>query len=74
MDFLSKVCQGLLINLLAVNFSWSDVPLISVPAKIFLKNVVAIVDSGSSGVIVSCGCVSWSNLKPDDLVEMLLPL
>ena len=41
--------------LLAVNFLWSDVPLLSVSAKIFLKNVIAVVDSGSSVVVISCG-------------------
>ena len=45
-------------------------PLLSVPAKVFSKNVVALVDSGSSGVVVHCGCVSCLGLKPDDLVEM----
>ena len=58
------------INLLAVNFSWSDVPLLSMSAKIFSKNVVAVVHSGSSGVVISCGCVSCLGLKPDDLEEM----
>ena len=43
------------INLLAVNFLWSDVPLLSVSAKIFSKNVVAVIDSGKSGVVISCG-------------------
>ena len=62
----SKFFEDFNINLLAVNFSWSDVPLLSVPAKIFARNVVAVVDSGSSGVVVSCGCVSCLSLKPDD--------
>ena len=57
-------------NLLAVNFLWSEVPFLSVPTKIFSKNVVAVVNSGSSGVVVSCGCVSCLGLKPDDLVKM----
>ena len=39
-------------NLLAVNFLWSDVPLLSVTAKIFSKNVVAVVNTGSSGEVV----------------------
>ena len=55
-------------NLLAINFLCSDVPLLSVPAKIFLKNVVAVVDSGSSGVVVSCGCVLCLGLKPENQV------
>ena len=67
---ISKFVEDLNINLLAVNFLWSDVPLLSVPAKIFYKNVVAVVDSGSSGVVVSCGCVSCLGLKPNDLEEM----
>ena len=45
-------------------------PLLSVPAKIFARNVVAVVNSGSSGVVVSCGCVSCLSLKPDDQVKM----
>ena len=65
-----KFVKDFNINLLAVNFLWSDVPLLSVSAKTFLKNVVAVVDSGSSGVVISCGCVSRLRLKPDDLVEM----
>ena len=65
-----KFVKDFNINLLAVNFLWSDVPLLSVSAKIFSKNVVAVVDSGSSGVVISCGCVSRLGLKPDDLVEM----
>ena len=57
-----KFVKDFNINLLAVNFLWSDVPLLSVLAKIFLKNDVVIVNSGSSGVIVSCGCVSCLGL------------
>ena len=40
-----KFVEDFNINLLAVNFSWSDVPLLSVSAKIFSKNIVAVVDS-----------------------------
>ena len=36
----------------------------------FSKNVVAVVNLESSGVVVSCGCVSCLGIKPDDLVEM----
>ena len=67
---IEKFVKDFNINLLAVNFLWSDVPLLSVSAKIFSKNVVAVDDSGSSGVVISCGCVSCLGLKPDDLVEM----
>ena len=65
-----KFVKDFNINLLAVNFSWSDVPLLSVPAKVFSRNVVAVVDLGSSGVVVSHGCVSCLNLQPDDQVKM----
>ena len=65
-----KFVEDFNINRLAVNFAWSDVPLLSVSAKIFLKNVVAVVNLGSSGVVVSCNCVSCLGLKPDDQVEM----
>ena len=58
------------INLLAVNFLRSDVPFLSVPVKIFSKNVVAKVNSGSSDVVVLCGCVSCLGLNPDNQVEM----
>ena len=54
------------INLLAINFLWLDIPLFSTPAKIFSKNVVAVVDLGSSGVVVSCGCVAHLKLEPDN--------
>ena len=57
-----KFVEDFNINLLAINFSWSDVPLLSVPAKVFSRNVIAVVNLGSSGVVVSCGCVSCLNL------------
>ena len=68
-----KFVEDFNINLLAANFLWSDVPLFSVPAKIFAKNVVAIVDSGSSGVVVSCGCVSCLGLKQVTWWRQILP-
>ena len=68
--YVSKFVEDFNINLLAVNFSWSDVPLLLVPAKKISRNVVAVVDLGSSGVVVSCGCVSRLNLQPDDQVKM----
>lgn len=46
------------INLLAKNFLWLDVALFSTPEKIISKNVMAVIDSGSSGVVVSCGFVA----------------
>ena len=61
----SKFFEDFNINLLAVNFLWSDVPLLLVPVKKFSKNIVAVVDSGSSGVVVSCNCVSCLSLKLD---------
>ena len=66
----SKFVEDFSINVLAVNFLWSDVPLLSVPAKKNFKNVVAVVDSESSDVVVSCDCVSHLSLKPDNQVEM----
>ena len=49
---------------------WLDVPLFSKPAKIFSKNVVAVVKLRSSGVVVFCGFVACLKLNPDDQVEM----
>ena len=46
------------INLLAKDFLWLDVALLSTPTKIFSKNAMAVIDSGSYGVVVSCGCVA----------------
>ena len=45
-------------------------PLLSVPAKIFSRNVIVVVNSGSSGVVISCICDSCLNLQPDDQVKM----
>ena len=39
------------------------------PARIFSKNVVAVVDPRSSGVVVSCGVVACLKLKPDYQVK-----
>ena len=58
------------INLMAKNFSWSDVALISIPAKIFSKNVLACIDSGSSGIVISKGCMTRLNLVADENVEL----
>ena len=44
--------------------------LFSTPAKIFFKKVMAVLDSGSSRVVVSCGCVARIGIHPDDQVEM----
>ena len=49
-------------------------PFLSVPTKIFSKDVVGVVDSGSSGVVVSCDCVSCLGLKPEEQVEMNIAL
>ena len=65
----SKFVKNFNINLLAINFLWSYVPLLLVPAKKNSKNVVAVVDSGSSGVVVSCGCVAHLQLEPDNQVK-----
>ena len=67
---IEKFVKDLYFNLLAANFLWLDVPLFSVPAKIFSKNVVAVVGSGSFGVFVSCSCVSCLGLKPENQMEM----
>ena len=40
------------------------------PAKKISKNLVAVVNSGSSGVVVSCGCVACLKLEPDNQVEI----
>ena len=55
------------INFQDVKFLWSDAPLLSLPDKKISRNVVAVVNLGSSGVVVSCGCVSCLSLKLDDL-------
>ena len=42
----------------------------SMHANIFSKNIVAVVNLGSSGMVVSCGCVACLKLEPDNQVEM----
>ena len=53
-----------------LNFLWSDVPLLYVPAKKNSKNVVAFVGLKSSDVVFSHGCVSCLELKPDYQVNI----
>ena len=67
---MERFIESFNINLLAKNFLWSDVALFSTPAKIFSKNVMAVIDSRSSGVVVSQGCVARLGIQPDDQVEM----
>ena len=43
-------------------------------AKIFSKIAMAVIDSGSSGVAVSCGCVAQLGIQPDDQVEINIAL
>ena len=49
-----KFAEDFNINLLAVYFLWSDEPLLYVPAKFYSRNVVAVVDLGTSVVVVYC--------------------
>lgn len=56
----------------AVNFLWSDVPLFSTPAKIFSNNVIADVNLGSSGLVISCGYIACLKLEPVNQVEINL--
>ena len=44
--------------------------LFSVPIRIFLKNVVAVVDLGSSRLVVSHGYVAFLQLIPDNQLKM----
>ena len=47
----NRFVEDLNIDFLAVNSMWSGVPLFSTPAKTFPKNIVAVVNLGSSGVV-----------------------
>ena len=62
----SKFVNYVNVNLLAVYFLGLNVPLLSLPAKKNFRDVVAVVNLESSGVVVSYGCVSCLSLKPDD--------
>jgi len=55
--------------LLVQKFNWSKNSALTVKASIGEVEVVAIVDTGSSGVVVSESCVSCLNLVPNDEVE-----
>ena len=59
--YVSKFVEDLKINLLAVNFLWSDVPLLTVIANFFSRNVIAVVDLRSSGVVVLWLCLSFES-------------
>ena len=48
-----------------VNSSFLGIPMFSMPAKIFFKNIVAVVELGSFGIVVSCGCVAHFKLELD---------
>ena len=55
---------------MAVNFLWSDVPLLSVPAKNILGTLLLLSTQEVLVWLLFGGYVSWLSLKPDDQVEM----
>ena len=55
-------------------FDWTKCSDVAVPAKVNGKPVVAIVDTGSAGVVISESCFERLGLKEDDEVEYTITL
>ena len=50
-------------------FNWTKCSAVAIPAKVNGKPVVAIVDTGSAGVVISESCFERLGLKEDDEIE-----
>ena len=59
-------------SLLLDKFEWSNRSALTIPALIDDKRVMAVVDSGCSGVFISRGCYERLDLEADDEIEMML--
>ena len=62
------------LSLLVSDFSWSNKSVLTVKAMIGQQSVTDIVDTGSTGVVGSQGCVSRLNLVPDAEVMLSITL
>ena len=67
---LEKEFKKQFMSLLVKDFNWSQRTAIALKAILNGQNVVAIIDTGSSGVVVSCGCVVWLGIQQDKKVEI----
>ena len=61
-------------SMLLQEFKWSKFSAVAVPAKLNGKMVVAIVDTGSAGVVISKSCFDWLGLVNDNDVEFTITL
>lgn len=59
-------------SMLTESFSWSKKSALILPACIEGKSVIAVIDTGCSGVVISQGCFERLKLKEDDSVEFTL--
>ena len=55
-------------------FDWTKCSAVAIMAKVNGKPVVAIVDTGSAGVVISESCFERLGLKEDDEVEYTILL
>ena len=61
-------------SLLVKDFTWSQQTAMALRACLNGKNVVAIVDTGSSGVVVSESCFHWLKLVHNGEIEFTITL
>ena len=66
---IDNLLTDLNLTLLVQEFDWTNLSALSMKVLIEGHEVVAIIDTGSSGVVLSEACVSRLNLKPDDEVD-----
>ena len=66
----SKECASMLLQ----EFKWSKFSAVAVPAKLNGQMVVAIVNTGSAGVVISKSCFDWLGLVSDNEVEFTITL
>ena len=64
----SKDCASMLLQ----EFKWSKFSAVAVPAKLNGLMVVAIVDTGSAGVVILKSCFDWLGLVNDNEVEFTI--
>ena len=58
--------------MLLQEFKWSKFSAVAVPAKMNRQRVVAIINMGSAGVVISKSCFDWLGLVNDNEVELII--
>ena len=60
--------------MLLQEFKWSKFSSVAVPAKLNEQMVVAIVNMGSAGVVISKSCFDWLGMVKDEEVEFKITM